>query len=103
MGILDIFRRKSVETRASASGFTAEIIAARESYISGRRGIAELTATAQSCISLWEGAFSLAAVSGTDLLDRRSLALAAPAIARRGGARWRIRAAGVVACSDWEL
>ena len=29
-------------------------MAARESYISGRRSIGELTATAQSCISLWE-------------------------------------------------
>ena len=103
MGILDIFRRKSVETRASASGFTAEIIAARESYISGRRGIAELTATAQSCISLWEGAFSLAAVSGTDLLDRRSLALAARSIALRGEALFLIRDDGLVPCSDWDL
>ena len=50
MGILDLFRRRAepVETRAAMSGFTAEIMAARESYISGRRGIAELTATVQT-------------------------------------------------------
>jgi hypothetical protein len=40
-----------LEKRASASGFTHEVMAARESYISGRTGLAELTATAQTCIS----------------------------------------------------
>jgi hypothetical protein len=74
-----------LENRAVGSGFTAEIIAARESYISGRRGIGELTATAQSCVSLWEGAMALADVSGTDLLDRRSMALVARSVALPGG------------------
>src|SRR3546814_2470085 len=73
-----------VEKRASASGFTAEIIAARESYISGRRGIDELTATAQACISMWENGFSMADVEGTDLLDRRSMDLAGRSVALRG-------------------
>lgn len=91
------------EKRASASGFTAEIIAARESYISGRRGVAELTATAQSCISLWEGCFALADVDGTDLLDRRSLALMARSVALRGEALFVIRDTGLVPCSDWDL
>ena len=37
------FRRKeAVETRATGSGYTAEIMAAREAYISGRQGIGEL-------------------------------------------------------------
>src|SRR3546814_14950858 len=75
-----------VGERASASGFTAEIIAARESYISVRRGIAGLTATAQACISMWENGFSMADVEGTDLLDRRSLALAGRSVALRGEA-----------------
>ena len=103
MGILDLFRRKPIETRSSASGFTAEIIAARESYISGRRGVAELTGTAQSCISLWEGCFALADVQGTDLLDRRSLALTARSVALRGEALFLIRETGLVPCSDWDL
>ena len=47
---------QKTEKRSAASGFTAEIIAAREAYVSGRRGIAELTATAQCCVSLWEQA-----------------------------------------------
>jgi hypothetical protein len=92
-----------LERRASASGFTAEIIAARESYISGRRGLAELTATAQSCISLWEGCFALADVEGTDILDRRSLALIARSVALRGEALFLIRETGLVPCSDWDL
>jgi hypothetical protein len=104
MGILDFFRRSpAVEKRSAMSGFTAELMAARESYISGRRGIAELTATAQSCISLWEGAFALADVSGTDLLDRRSMALLARAAALRGEAVFLIRDEGLVPCSDWDL
>jgi len=101
MSLLDWFRRP-VEKRSAMSGFTAEIMAARESYISGRRGIAELTATAQSCISLWEGAFALADVSGTDLLDRRTLALLARSLALRGEAVFLIRDK-LVPCSDWDL
>ncbi|WP_396645769.1 phage portal protein [Mesorhizobium sp. IMUNJ 23232] len=95
-------KRYRAEKRSSASGFTAEIVAARESYISGRRGVAELTATAQGCVSLWEGAFALADVSGTDLLDRRTLALLARSVALRGEALFLIRDT-LVSCSDWDL
>ena len=101
-GWLKALRRERIEKRSAASGFTAEIIAAREAYVSGRRGIAELTATAQSCVSLWEGAFALADVSGTDLLDRRSLALTARSVALRGEAVFLIRDR-LVPCSDWDL
>jgi hypothetical protein len=94
---------QKVEKRASASGFTAEIMAARESYISGRRGVAELTATAQSCISLWENGFAIADVSGTNLLDRRSMALLARSLALRGEALFLIREDVLVPCSDWDL
>src|SRR3546814_11683221 len=74
-----------VEKRASASGFTAEIIAARESYISGRRGIAELTATAQACISMWENGISMADVESNDRLERPSPALRGTSEGMRGG------------------
>lgn len=96
-------RKQAEETRASASGFTAEIMAAREAYVSGRRGIAELTATAQGAVTLWEGGLGLADVEGTDLLDRRSLALSARALALRGEALFLIRDAGLTPCSDWDL
>lgn len=91
------------EKRSAGSGFTAEIIAARESYISGRRGIAELTATAQSCVSLWEQGLLMADVTGTDLLDRRSLALLGRSVALRGEAVFLITESGLVPCSDWDL
>jgi len=96
-------RKQKNENRSAASGFTAEIMAARESYISGRTGIGELTATAQACVALWEGGFALADVSGTDLLDRRSMALAARSAALRGEALFLIREDGLVPASDWDL
>lgn len=96
------FRREKAEKRSAMSGFTAEIMAARESYISGRRGVAELTATAQSCVSLWENGFALADVSGTDMLDRRAMALLARSLALRGEAVFLIRDR-LVPCSDWDI
>ena len=97
------FKRKTAaETRSSGSGFTAEIMAAREAYVSGRRGIAELTATAQGAVTLWEGGLGLADVSGTNLLDRRSLALCARSLALRGEALFLIRDR-LIPCSDWDL
>lgn len=97
------FKRQSVEKRSAASGFTAEIIAAREAYISGRRGIAELTATAQSCVWLWEGGFMLADVQGAPALDRRTMALMGRSLALRGEAVFLIRGDRLVPCSDWDL
>jgi hypothetical protein len=93
---------QKVEKRSAGSGFTAEVMAARESYIAGRSGLAELTATAQSCISLWEGGFALADVTGTDLLDRRSMALTGRALALRGESVFLIRDR-LVPCADWDL
>ena len=95
-----LFKRKR-ETRA-ASGFTAEVMAARQSYISGQRGLAELTATVQGCVSLWEGGLSMAEVKGTDLLTPLSLSLTARALALRGEALFVIRDDRLVAASDWE-
>jgi len=80
------FRRKQAdpETRATG-GYTAEIIAARAAHISGARGVAELTATVQGCVSLWENGFALADVDGDGgLLDRRTMALVGRALALRG-------------------
>ena len=105
MGFMDLFRRAApaVEKRSAGSGFTAEIIAAREAYISGRRGIAELTATAQSCVSLWEGGFSLAQVDGTELLTPSTLALVGRSLALRGESVFLMRDDMLVPCSDWDL
>ncbi|MCC3244209.1 phage portal protein [Methylocystis sp. WRRC1] len=97
------FKKKAVEKRSSASGFSAEIMAARESYISGRSGVGELTATVQTCVSLWENAFSIADVTGAAMLNRRTMALAARGLALRGEALFLIRDGGLVPCSDWDL
>ena len=105
MGILDIFRRKSaeVETRSSGSGYTAQVIMARDSFISGRAGMAELTATVQGSVSLWEGALAAADVSGTDIMSRRHMALAARALALRGEAVFYIRDDRLIPASDWDV
>lgn len=92
------------ETRSAMSGFTAELMSARESYISGRRGIAELTGTAQMCVSLWESGLALADVEGTPLLTRRHMAMAGRSLALRGEAVFLVRDTGdVVPCADWDL
>jgi len=115
MGILDIFRRSAklaegahgqvakAETRSSGAGYTHQVIAAREAYISGASGLAELTATVQGCVSLWEGGMALADVQGTDLLTRRDMALTARGLALRGEAVFLITDAGLVPAVDWDL
>ena len=96
-------KRAEPVTEKRSGGYTAQIMAARESYISGSSGIAELTATVQSCVSLWEGALSLADVQGTDLLTRRNMALFARSVALRGEALFLIRGDRLIPVSDWEL
>jgi hypothetical protein len=103
MGLMDIFRRKPVEARSSGAGYTAAIMAARQSYISGASGIGELTATVQSCVTLWENAFALADVKGTDFLTRPVMALIARSIALRGESVMMVTGDGLVPCSDWDL
>ena len=70
-----LFKRREAETetRSSGMGYTAQIMAARQSYIAGTSDLAELTSTVQACVALWEGAFTGADVIGTDYLDRRTI------------------------------
>lgn len=96
-------RSPAPEKRSAASGFTAEVIQMREAYISGRRGIAELTATAQSCISLWENGFAIAQVDGTSMLTPSTLALIGRSLALRGESVFLIDGDRLVPCSDWDL
>lgn len=107
MGFMDLFRRNVgkhnvTETRAVQPGYTASLMAAREAWISGGSGLAELTGTVQSAVSLWESGLSLADVTGTDLLDRRSMALAARSLALRGECLFLIRDR-LVPCTDWDI
>ncbi|WP_299677448.1 phage portal protein [uncultured Roseobacter sp.] len=94
---------RPIEQRSSGSGYTAQVMAARDSYISGRRGVAELTATVQSCVSLWEGGFAMADVSGTDLLTRQTMAMIARAVALNGEAVYLITDMGLVPATDWDV
>ncbi len=104
MGLMDLFRRKpeAVETRSSSTGYTAQLIGARQAYISGVSGIGELTATVQTCVSLWEGALSLADVQGAPLLNRHAMAVAARSLALRGECVFLIGDA-LIPAVDWEL
>lgn len=106
MGILDLFRRNSANLQTSETrsiGYTSEIIAARQSYISGVSGLAELTSTVQSCVSLWEGALSNADVEGAPQLDRRTMAVLGRSLALRGEFVGLIRQDMLVPVTDWDL
>ena len=104
MGLLDIFRRKPPpETRSTGTGYTAQVIQARNAFISGTSGVAELTATVQSCVSLWEGAFAMADCSARDLLTRRHMALIGRALALRGEAILYIDGGRLAPAFDWEV
>jgi len=98
-----LFRRRQPKVEKRSTGYTADLIAARDVYISGARGVAELTATVQACAGLWEGAMALADVEGTDLLDRRSMALLARSAALRGEAVFLIDDDGLIPVFDWHL
>lgn len=96
-------RNRPTETRSSGSGYTAAVLAARQSYITGASGLAELTGTAQACIGLWEGGLGMADVKGAPYLDRRCMTLAARALALRGEAVFLIRDGALVPASDWDV
>ncbi len=93
----------AIEKRAGGSGFTADLIASRIAFVSGRSGVAELTATAQSCVSLWEHGFSIAAVDGAPLLTPRALAMIGRAVALRGDAVFLIDDDRLIPAFDWDL
>jgi hypothetical protein len=78
-------------------------MAAREAHITGRAGVAELTATVQACAALWEGGLCMADVSGTDLLDGPTLALIGGSLALRGESVLLIDPDGLIPVSDWDL
>ncbi len=105
--MLRLFKRRAAnlpisETRAQG-GYTAQVMAARESWFSGQSGLADLTSTVQSCVSLWEGAMAASDVSGSDLLDRRTMALAARSLALRGEFVALITGDGIIPASDWDI
>lgn len=103
MGLIQRIFGRTNERRSAGSNYTAQLIAARSNYLAGTSGLAELTSTAQACIGLWEGGFAMADVSGTDLLNRASLALVARSLAIRGEAVLYFGDDCLQAASDWSL
>lgn len=103
--VLDWIKRqfRAPETRSTGSGYTAQVIAARQAYITGQRGVAELTATVQAAVSLWENAFAVADVEGTTFLDRFTMGMIGRAAALRGEAVLWITGEGLIPVFDWTV
>ncbi len=97
------FKRKTETRAASSPGYTSQMIHARTGYITGTGGRAELTATVQGAVTLWENGLSVADVEGTDLLTRRALAIAGRMLALRGEAVFYITDEALIPVSDWDL
>jgi hypothetical protein len=97
------FKRKTETRAASGSGYTAQMIQARTAYITGTGGKAELTATVQGAVTLWENGLSVADVTGTDLLTRRALAMAGRMLALRGESVFYVTDNALIPASDWDL
>lgn len=97
------FKRKAETRAASGAGYTAQMIQARTAYITGTNGRAELTATVQGAVTLWENGLSVADVTGTDLLTRRALAIAGRMLALRGEALFYVTDDTLIPVSDWDL
>ncbi len=97
------FKRKTETRGASSAGYSAQMIQARTAYITGTAGRAELTATVQGAVTLWENGLSVADVDGTDLLTRRTLAMAGRMLALRGEALFYVTDNALIPVSDWDL
>lgn len=93
------FRRDSMEQRATFTDIAMDV---RADTIAGRRGIAELTGTAQGCVSLWEQGLSLAEVSGP-MLTPDVLALTGRSLGLRGEAVFLIRGDSLIPVSEWDV
>lgn len=91
------------ETRASGTGYTTQVMDARYLSITGQRGIADLTATVQGCVSLWESGLSLADVDGTDALTPRDLSMIARHLGLHGESVFLIGDNGLLPVDQWDL
>lgn len=99
MSVLSFLKRKP---RLERRDYTSLVMDARYAAMTGARGLGELTATAQTCVSLWESGFSIADVAGTSALTPALLALLARQLALRGEAVFYI-ADQLLPAADWDL
>lgn len=81
--------------------YTSLMMESRWAAITGKRGMANLTGTVQSCIGLWEAGLSIADVSGTNILTRSTLALMARELGLRGEAVYHIDSGAFA--TNWDL
>src|SRR5258708_2403265 len=91
------------QTRSATSGFTRDYLLDRYAFISGRAGLAEMTAVVQGAVGYWERGFSSAAVTGTSLLTRHTLSMIGRSLALRGESVWWISDLGLIPASNWQL
>lgn len=104
--MFNLFKRKAEpvsESRSVQDGFTGQVMALRESWLSGHAGVADLTGTVQAAVGLWEGALAASDVQGTDLLTRAVMAQTARAMALRGESLHYITDDGLLPVSDYDL
>lgn len=101
MGLFDRFKR---EKRSAGSGnYTAQMLVARNAVITGRQGVAELSATVQSCIGMWEAGLSQAAVQGAPELKPATLAIIGRQLATTGDAVFLITEDGLRPANGWDV
>ncbi|WP_298916363.1 hypothetical protein [uncultured Algimonas sp.] len=97
------FKKKTEIRSASSGGYTSQMIYARTAYITGTNGTAELTATVQGAVSLWENGLSVADVTSTGLLTHRTLGIIGRMFALRGEALFYMADYVLIPASDWDL
>ena len=88
---------------SSLTSYLDHIVAQRSDILSGQEGLAEMSATVQGCVNLWEHGLSLADVDSTSLLARRHMALIGRALALRGEAVFYIGDGELFPCYDWQV
>ncbi|ROO25582.1 hypothetical protein SAOR_11980, partial [Salinisphaera orenii MK-B5] len=88
-----------MEQRAN---YTEQALQFRADHIIGRRNLAELTGTVQTCVSLWEHGLSQAETS-IDLLTPEVLGMAGRSLGFCGEALFVMRGDTLVAANSWTV
>lgn len=99
MGFFDWFRRQPDERRAN---YTEQALQFRADTIIGRRNLAELTGTVQTCIGLWEAGLAQAETS-LDVLTPEVLGMAGRSLGYSGEALFVMRGDELVAANSWTV
>ena len=90
------------DTLEQRENYTERALAIRADTIMGRRNLAELTGTVQTCVGLWEAGLSQAETS-LDVLTPEVLGMAGRSLAFNGEALFVIRGDTLVPATSWEV